>query len=220
MGNVTTQKSFLYFVVISLGVHALLFLSVKNKNIELPANAGNSISINIIEKVTHKKTTTNQKYVSTKVTDESGSILSSKSNLSKKTEKIITEKFQPEKDKSVQNQQTLSKISKPQNSSQRKQLASNSQATILSILKFKLKQSFYYPKLAKRKNWQGDVLLVFDVNTSGDIQNIEIQRSSGYIVLDDAAVDSLAKIRSITDKRIIASHSGLKLNVHYRLEES
>ncbi len=56
---------------------------------------------------------------------------------------------------------------------------------------------FYYPKLAIRKNWQGTVKLVLRINERGEINHIRIFKSSGYRILDLAAVKSMQKITSI-----------------------
>lgn len=44
-----------------------------------------------------------------------------------------------------------------------------------------------YPPLARRRNWQGTVLLLATVNYQGLCENVKIQKGSGYPILDKAA---------------------------------
>lgn len=71
-------------------------------------------------------------------------------------------------------------------------------ATLISKIKTKFTRYFKYPKFAQRKGWQGKVDLGFYISKHGDISDIYIKHSSGYKVLDQAAYDSLAKIKNIT----------------------
>lgn len=48
--------------------------------------------------------------------------------------------------------------------------------------------SLNFPDEAKRRNLYGDLLLVVALNANGTIHEINIQRSSGYKLLDDAAL--------------------------------
>ena len=67
-------------------------------------------------------------------------------------------------------------------------------ASISSILNHELSRYFYYPKIAQRRNWQGQVILSFTILSDGDITKIKINESSGYRVLDNAAMDALDQI--------------------------
>lgn len=66
---------------------------------------------------------------------------------------------------------------------------------IESIIKTELSKFFYYPKSAQRKNWQGLVIISFFIRPNGVISNIKVNKSSGYSVLDSAAVDALSKVQ-------------------------
>lgn len=82
---------------------------------------------------------------------------------------------------------------------------------------------FYYPKIATRKGWQGNVLLGFNVSNEGKITNIRITKSSGYNILDNAAVTSLLRVKSITplviqtDKLLKYQEVNIKLPVIFKL---
>lgn len=49
-----------------------------------------------------------------------------------------------------------------------------------------------YPPLARKKAWQGQVLLRARIAATGTVEQVEIAQSSGYRVLDEAARDSVA----------------------------
>jgi len=67
---------------------------------------------------------------------------------------------------------------------------------INQILHNELARHFYYPKVAQRRNWQGKVLIVFTVTPGGNITQAHVDTSSGYEILDRAALDALSKIKS------------------------
>ena len=68
------------------------------------------------------------------------------------------------------------------------------QAQIDSIIRQEFSKYFYYPKSAQRKNWQGLVILRFIIEEDGIINSISISKSSGYSVLDNAAITALKRI--------------------------
>lgn len=56
-----------------------------------------------------------------------------------------------------------------------------------------LQTNLNYPNSAINKNWQGRVLVKFVVDTLGHISNVEIQKSSGYPILDEEAIRVIKK---------------------------
>lgn len=81
---------------------------------------------------------------------------------------------------------------------------------------------FYYPYLAQRRNWQGEVRLGLRIEASGRLSHIHIVKSSGYAVLDQAALDSLKKVASIPDAGhwLRGNSFDTVLPVEYRLIDS
>jgi len=209
------RSKLLIFIILSLGVHAILFIAVPKNKVELPASAGNMLTINITEKVTTFSSTSKQKNITQK--ESTPEKYKGKTATSPERQKTSSEKKQ-QPDKKLQKQQARKNIKTP--AKQSIVNTAQSQAKILSLLKTRLSQNFYYPKLAQRRNWQGNVLLEFDVNSNGNIKNIEVKQSSGYTILDNAAINSLSKVSGLSNNEILATYySGLKLNVKYRLEE-
>ena len=85
----------------------------------------------------------------------------------------------------------------------------------------KLNANFNYPKLAQRKNWQGKVILSLRITSSGEIANIQLATSSGYNILDKAAVASLQQVKNLPDISLWFSNGiNMHLPVIYRLTES
>ncbi|PKM43296.1 MAG: hypothetical protein CVV05_15745 [Gammaproteobacteria bacterium HGW-Gammaproteobacteria-1] len=84
-----------------------------------------------------------------------------------------------------------------------------------------LTRHFHYPSIAVRRNWQGIVLLGFRIGINGDIEAVHIARSSGYALLDRAALGALGKIQRVAlDHGPLRAALDLQLPVIYRLEES
>lgn len=69
--------------------------------------------------------------------------------------------------------------------------------TLSHLLKQSLAKQFYYPMLARKRGWQGEVLLAFTLDTSGTITDARIARGSGYSALDRAALNSLARVSGL-----------------------
>jgi len=52
-----------------------------------------------------------------------------------------------------------------------------------------------YPTIARRRSWEGTVLLGIDCDAEGVVQFVSVVRSSGHEVLDDAAVAAVRQWR-------------------------
>ncbi len=51
-----------------------------------------------------------------------------------------------------------------------------------------------YPLMARRRNIQGVVVLVFTIGSGGQIEGARISRSSGQDLLDEAAQNTLRRV--------------------------
>ena len=114
-------------------------------------------------------------------------------------------------------------ISTTKNSTQKQHVSitqNESRARVISIIYKELKQHFNYPALAQKRNWQGKVELSLRVTSSGKIENIQINNSSGYNILDQAAISSLLKVGNLPKiSSWLPYDINLKLPVIYRLTE-
>jgi periplasmic protein TonB len=66
-----------------------------------------------------------------------------------------------------------------------------------SILRL-VSSRFDYPLLARRKGWQGVVKLQMHIESDGRISRLHVEQTSGYPVLDQAALQSL-QLASVPD---------------------
>ena len=57
---------------------------------------------------------------------------------------------------------------------------------------------FYYPAIARQRGWEGQVVLGFRIDRDGRLQERHVAHTSGFAVLDRAALDSLSKVERVT----------------------
>jgi len=204
------KNNFILFIAVSCLIHAAFLIPATQQNIILPVDTGNIISITI----TKKTASTENSATTTRPTK--------KHEKTPITNKISTAKL--EKKESLQSNNTAfienKDIKTISEASTNESASSTSKIKIISLLRNSMQQYFYYPKLAQRRNWQGNVQLAFDVNNYGSIKNITVKESSGYEILDNAAMNALNKVHTIPDLEIKSNfYSDLKLTVKYRLED-
>ncbi len=56
---------------------------------------------------------------------------------------------------------------------------------------------FDYPSVARRRGWQGRVRIALHVEADGDLTDIHLLESSGYPLLDRAAVKNVTELRTV-----------------------
>jgi len=93
---------------------------------------------------------------------------------------------------------------------------------LLGELQDQLSRYLTYPLHARRRGWEGEVLLGLHLDARGHLHNIHLLRSSGYALLDRSALKALARIERL---RLPPSApplqpTELQLPVVYRLSES
>lgn len=60
--------------------------------------------------------------------------------------------------------------------------------TYLDKIKQLIHQRWEYPELAKRYGFQGKLILEFTITAGGEVEQLRLVRTSGYHILDDAAL--------------------------------
>lgn len=92
------------------------------------------------------------------------------------------------------------------------------QARLLS----ELARHFNYPDFARRRGWEGTVLLGLSVESDGHLDKIHVARSSGYAVLDRSALNSLSRLGYLVEASAWLDGRGMdmQLPVIYRLIEN
>jgi len=90
---------------------------------------------------------------------------------------------------------------------------------IKTLLDKALSKHFYYPKSARRKNRQGKVILAFTINSNGLIEHVRVDMSSGYTVLDEAAIKAFKKIEmnEFLANVLLGTTTEYTLPISYRL---
>ena len=79
-----------------------------------------------------------------------------------------------------------------------------------------IKKYFVYPALARRRGQEGKVQLSFIVGDNGRAQDIQVAGSSGFSLLDRAAVETIQKIPLPPPPRRAMQ---IPVTIVYRLEE-
>jgi protein TonB len=96
-----------------------------------------------------------------------------------------------------------------------------SPAVILDRLRDAVHTHFYYPALARRKGWEGQVTVGVRVRADGRLTDIRVIRSSGYRILDSAAVDCLRRASRLPGiNHSVAAGLDVVLPVRYVLIDS
>nr|VFK14958.1 MAG: protein TonB [Candidatus Kentron sp. LPFa]VFK30739.1 MAG: protein TonB [Candidatus Kentron sp. LPFa] len=78
--------------------------------------------------------------------------------------------------------------------------ASSLDPEALAWIMARLGKVLVYPRQARRRGWEGEVLVGFELAGSKQIRKIRLARGSGYPVLDRAAIEALGKLGAIPDR--------------------
>jgi len=80
-----------------------------------------------------------------------------------------------------------------------------------------VREHLEYPYLARRMGWEGEVLLFFRLNPTGEVEEIKVLKSSGFEVLDKSAVNAVKRASKHfpRPKQIVL----IKLPIQFKLEK-
>ena len=99
----------------------------------------------------------------------------------------------------------------------RKESDRHLRASVLELVTTRLD----YPVIARSKGWQGIVILELHIEADGLISNLQVNETSGYLVLDQAAVESLQMASIPGARQWLHGHSiDMLIPVEYRLLDS
>ena len=92
---------------------------------------------------------------------------------------------------------------------------------LLGELQNRLNRYLVYPLRARKRGWQGEVMVAFNINNHGQLNNVRLAKSSGYLLLDRSAVTAISKLNKITLPNILGELQAmdLQLPVRYELRE-
>jgi protein TonB len=79
-----------------------------------------------------------------------------------------------------------------------------------------VREHLEYPYLARRMGWEGEVLLFFRLNPTGEVEELKVLKSSGFEVLDKSAVNAVKRASKHfpRPKQIVL----IKLPIQFKLE--
>ena len=166
------------FIIASAVIHVGLMSVSDSSTITLPGSTESVMVVQIKNEQPHEIIKTKRK----------------KKNKSKTQESLkkVTKQKSPPKAENKNQSSTLEVVSISKN-------MEKSKARVASIIYKELNQYFTYPRLAVKRNWQGKVLLSLRVTSTGKIKNIHLNNSSGYDILDQAAINSLSKVEQLPE---------------------
>lgn len=92
---------------------------------------------------------------------------------------------------------------------------------LLPLLQEQLQRHFSYPPLARRRGWQGEVMLAFTLHPDGLISRRRIAHSSGHGLLDRAALAALEHVQRLSLQHTHTPPRSLEMElpVRYQLTE-
>lgn len=183
------------FIIVSITIHAGVVLFSNNPvTITLPSTQGSAFAIKV-------------KQITVKT-----------NNIEKSSKKqIVTTALNSVK--KIKTKKITNKEPKQENITSEKK-TSLSKAQVISIIYEQLNQHFTYPKLAQKRNWQGKVLLSLRISANGKIDNVQLKHSSGYRILDDAALRALLSVKTLPKiASWLSTDLYLNLPVIYQLTE-
>jgi periplasmic protein TonB len=88
-----------------------------------------------------------------------------------------------------------------------------------SLLRDAIAPYFTYPLMARRNGWQGQVQVGLRVEADGHLSHVRIAHSSGYRLLDSAALTALTQITTLPKAAgwLDGRHFDMVLPIEYRL---
>lgn len=92
---------------------------------------------------------------------------------------------------------------------------------LLGKLHSRLSQYLTYPLRARKRGWQGKVMVALHINEHGQLNKPQLARSSGYTLLDHSAIDAVGKLQHISMPQHLGPPQAmdLLLPINYQLQE-
>lgn len=102
------------------------------------------------------------------------------------------------------------------------QQTQQSKNAVRGKIQSRLSQYLSYPEFARRKGWQGIVVISLSLNESGQFKDIQVNASSGFDILDNTAVEAMHKLNAIEVKQEfkLAFNTILEIPIHFKLQGS
>jgi len=245
----TVTRSPIYFILLlSIAIHAIvIFAWVQTKNglfVSEPANPSTQQNITLIpvllKAASVQKININKKTANKPVKKETAQqnplqrpgikiltvkkTVQHKQHVKQKKQIPQTQKNKPVKTTAARTSVKITTTTnKPQQPAPEKTVANRQQIQrhIRKQINLKLAFSRYYPAIAVRNQWQGTVSLGIHVHANGQLSQVRVLNSSGYRILDQAAVSGIMKINILPDTRTLLNGNNFDviLPVIYQLAD-
>lgn len=117
--------------------------------------------------------------------------------------------------------QPRSDMSAPANTQQRQGKSDHSElgearAEVEARLRAHLARHFIYPEVARQRGWEGEVVVRLRLIPPATVEHIQVARSSGYYVIDQAAIRALERA-DLSDVAVLPHSFEIQLPIVYRL---
>ena len=77
-----------------------------------------------------------------------------------------------------------------------------------------------YPSLARRRNWQGTVIVAVVVSEEGFVKEVQIHQSSGYSILDNSALQTVRSWQFVPGKQDgTVSEMQVLVPIHFKMNK-
>ena len=98
-------------------------------------------------------------------------------------------------------------------------LSARTSSLLYSDLERAFALHFYYPRLAIRRGWSGEVQLSLRIEADGKLSHVRILKGSGFGLLDKAAMSSIDNVDILPSANALLNGNSLELilPVEYRL---
>lgn len=179
------------FIAVSMGIHiSVLLVHPEQSSIELGVDSKNEISVHIIQ--------------------------AAKQDSRKKPVQPV-KAIQQAHETGPGHKLPTTAPAKHSKQQQLQSRASFRQKKIVGQLQQELARFFYYPPQAQRRGIQGQVIIGFRLNQQGRINSVSISKSSGYTVLDNAALDAFNQASRIFSTSASRISMYLQIPVRFQL---
>jgi len=86
----------------------------------------------------------------------------------------------------------------------------------LSVISSIIQKNISYPPLARKMGWEGKVIICIHLRSDGTLEDVKIERSSGYDLLDRDALETVKKVAHLFPRPPVDVI--VRLPVSYKLE--
>lgn len=193
-------------MILSLTVHGVIIaLWPTIEKTQLPEPGGQAMTVSLL--VQANKQAVQQDEPTQKDPDDTAHETSPPRARAERQPPAITEKFTPPVRQTAQAKPLSGKLSRdepqptPVTAARETQQAtappasaSRNSRQLEVVLRKAFNAHFYYPRLAIRRGWQGEVRLGLRIEANGHLSRVRILQGSGHDLLDRAAIKSLNRV--------------------------